>query len=261
MSEGLFEKSIKITTSLMKQIGETTLQSACDKLSSPYGEDTIRSAITTESGAPSQNARSLPEENGGGPAEVQAIYDVNYALKMAWDTSIYLLLVSSICVFFVWHKVSVQYPEWAYEFSIAITLMLLVAFVISFVRVWQANQPSVIFVFGQSGQVSFCAQDIELSVFDFLLFRRFRNAWRRRVVSFSEIYRVDNEIFQAGGKRRRKYFSINVSGRFGSQKIVFSNKQKRDECRALFSVGIKRYAKDARMDSNLSVGSSGDSGY
>jgi hypothetical protein len=108
--------------------------------------------------------------------------------------------------------------------------------------VWKAHQPAVVFEFDSVGRVSFCAQDMENSILDYLLFRKLRNTWKRRHVLLSDIYRIDNEIFHTGSQKSVKYFSINISGKFGSQKIVFSNKQKRDECRALFLPAIPHCA-------------------
>ena len=260
MSDELFQRSIKITTSLIEQIGEPTLQSACAKLSAQCGGDTSK---VTQSANPERDLDTSmqSEEMDDAHAGVQAIYDVNYALDMAWSIALELSFFAAVVFYVVGIQIKEHFPTLGLELLAIPSLFVLVVFIISFIRVWRVHQPAVIFEFGKSGRVSFCAQDMENSVFDYLFFRKFRNSWQRKTVSISDIYRVDNEMFQVGAKRKIKYFSINVSGKFGSQKIVFSNKQKRDECRALFSVAIKKYAKDARMDSNLSVGSSGDSGY
>ena len=42
MSDELFQRSIKITTSLIEQMGEKTLQAACAKLSAQCGGDTSK---------------------------------------------------------------------------------------------------------------------------------------------------------------------------------------------------------------------------
>jgi len=230
MSDELFQRSIKITTSLIEQIGEQTLQSACAKLSAQCGGDTSK---VTQPARPERDLDTSMQSDDMDDAHagVQAIYDVNYALDMAWSIALELSFFAAVVFYVVGIQMKEHFPTLGLELLAIPSLFVLVVFIISFIRVWRVHQPAVIF------------------------------AWQRKTVSISDIYRVDNEMFQVGAKRKIKYFSINVSGKFGSQKIVFSNKQKRDECRALFSVAIKKYAKDARMDSNLSVGSSGDSGY
>lgn len=258
MRDELFQRSIKITTSLIEQIGESTLQAACTRLSvqSCAGTKKVTESRVSDTDLDTSMQSDVQDDVH---ADMQAIFDVSYALDMAWSIALEVSFFAAVAFFVVGKQINLYFP------SVGLELLLipsvLVVFIIAFVRVWRVHQPAVIFEFGKSGRVSFCAQDMENSVFDYLFFRKFRNSWQRKTVSVSDIYRIDNEIFHVGTKHKKKYFSINISGKFGSQKIVFSNKQKRDECRALFSVAIKKYAKDARMDSNLSVGSSGDSGF
>lgn len=260
MSDELFQRSIKITNSLIEQIGEQTLQAACAKLSAQCGGDTSK---VTQPANPERDLETSMQSEwmDDTHADVQAIYDVSYALDMAWSIALEVSLLAAIVFYVVGKQIKMHFPILGIELLAIPSFLILVVFIISFIRVWRVHQPAVIFEFGKSARVSFCAQDMENSVFDYLFFRKFRNSWQRKTVSISDIYRIDNEIFQVGSKRKKKCFSINISGNFGSQKIVFSNKQKRDECRALFSVAIKKYAKNARMDSNLSIGSSGDSGF
>ena len=81
MSDELFQRSIKITTSLIEQIGEPKLQSACAKLSAQCGGDTSK---VTQSANPERDLDTSMQSKAmdDAHADVQAIYDVSYALDI-----------------------------------------------------------------------------------------------------------------------------------------------------------------------------------
>lgn len=261
MSNDIFSRSINITMKLIESIGEKDLQAACDKLSYSCRHEPERNREPISADEEKENAIQHTQSDSIS-SDVQSVYDMKYAWHMASGTAFELSMYSILLLYFGVGLLKKQYPDFiGNELLYISTLAVIVQFFVVFVSVWRAHQPAVIFEIGKAGTVNFCAQDIENSVWDYFFFRKTRNSWKRRTLLLADIYRIDNEVFQTTGKNKVKFYSINISGKFGSQKIVFSNKQKRDECRALFSVAIKKYAKDARMDSNLSVGSSGDSGY
>lgn len=261
MSDDLFNRSINITMKLIDAIGEQGLREACDKLSASCRNEPVHNRDLTSVDEKADNVIQNPQ-SGRISNDVQSIYDMKYAWHMAISTACELSVYSILLLYVVVGLFKKQYPDFAGNGVIYVSILAVIAqFIVVFFGVWRAHHPAVIFEMGKVGLINFCAQDLENSVSDYILFRKMRNSWKRRTLLLADIYRVDNEVFQTTGKNKVKFYSINVSGKFGSQKIAFSNKQKRDECRALFSMAIKRYAKDARMDSNLSVGSSGDSGY
>lgn len=257
MTPEKWDQSTKITNSLIERIGLSVLQEACDALLSQSGKGSFGNKISNlESAGEFKN-----HEKNDLIKKVQVVYDIKYAWHMAMSTAVGLSIYFAILLYVGVKIVSAYAQSFMVEFVCMSFFAVLLLFLIVFFRVWKAHQPAVVFEFDSVGRVSFCAQDMENSILDYLLFRKLRNTWKRRYVLLSDIYRIDNEIFHTGRQKSVKYFSINISGEFGSQKIVFSNKQKRDECRALFLPAIKNYAKNARMDSNLSMGSTEGDGY
>ena len=261
MSDDIFSRSINITMKLIESIGEKDLQAACDKLSSSCRHEPERNREPISADEEKENAIQHTQSDSIS-SDVQSVYDMKYAWHIASSTACELSVYSILLLYVGVGLFKKQYPDFLGNELVYVSILaVIIQFFVIFFSVWRAHHPAVIFEMGKIGTLNFCAQDVENSVLDYMLFRKTRNSWKRRTLLVSDIYRVDNEVFQTRGKNKVKFYSINISGKFGSQKIVFSNKQKRDECRALFSVAIKKYAKDARMDSNLSVGSSGDSGY
>jgi hypothetical protein len=102
-------------------------------------------------------------------------------------------------------------------------------------NVWRA-QAAGICIDPRSATLSFSADDLENSLHDILTLRRFFDHARRMSVSIADIDRLDNDTFSDGqGARRRKRFALNLTGNFGSCQLMFSHKQKRDECRTLLT--------------------------
>ena len=85
-----------------------------------------------------------------------------------------------------------------------------------------------------STTLSFSADDLENSLHDMLSLRRFFDHARRIRVAINDIERLDNDTQRIRrGKSNRRQYGLNMSGDFGSYQLMFSHKQKRDECRAL----------------------------
>ncbi|SFP96686.1 DUF3995 domain-containing protein [Pseudomonas borbori] len=102
-------------------------------------------------------------------------------------------------------------------------------------RVWRA-QAAGIRIDPRSATLSFSADDLENSLHDILSLRRFFDHARRISVAITDIERLDNDNLRIGrGNFRRKRFALNLSGDFGSYQLMFSHKQKRDECRTLIT--------------------------
>ncbi len=107
-------------------------------------------------------------------------------------------------------------------------------------RVWQA-QSAGICVDPVSATLSFSADDLENSLHDILSLRRFFDHAHRTQIAIDDIQRLDNDTQRIGqGRNRRRRYGLNLSGDFGSYQLMFSHKQKRDECRALLVQVIRR---------------------
>ncbi|WP_161867536.1 hypothetical protein [Pseudomonas yangonensis] len=100
-------------------------------------------------------------------------------------------------------------------------------------RVWKA-QSAGIRIDPVSNTLTFSADDLENSLHDILSLRRFFDHARRIRVAINDIERLDNDTQRIRrGKSNRRQYGLNLSGDFGSYQLMFSHKQKRDECRAL----------------------------
>ena len=112
MSDELFQRSIKITTSLIEQIGEQTLQSACAKLSAQCGGDTSK---VTQPARPERDLDTSMQSDDMDDAHagVQAIYDVNYALDMAWSIALELSFFAAVVFYVVGIQMKVAFSAYS----------------------------------------------------------------------------------------------------------------------------------------------------
>lgn len=119
-------------------------------------------------------------------------------------------------------------------------------------RVWQA-QSAGIRIDPISATLSFSADDLENSLHDILSLRRFFDHAQRIQIAIDDIQRLDNDTQRVGqGRSRRRCYGLNLSGDFGSYQLMFSHKQKRDECRALLVQVIRRAKSRApSLDANI----------
>lgn len=119
--------------------------------------------------------------------------------------------------------------------------------------VWRCQSAGIL-LDPQQGTLSFSADDLENSLHDILSMRRFFDHARRISISLNDIERLDNDTFSSGqGQFRKRRFALNLSGDFGSYQLMFSHKQKRDECRALLAQVLRRTNGAApSRDSNIS---------
>lgn len=140
-------------------------------------------------------------------------------------------------------------PSWP-GFWVMFCLLLAAPFGL---KVWR-SQSAGILLDPKRGTLSFSADDLENSLHDILSFRRFFDHARRIDVALHDIERLDNDTFRSGrGPFRKRRFGLNLSGDFGSYQLMFSHKQKRDECRALLTQVLRRTKGIApSRDSNIS---------
>lgn len=119
-------------------------------------------------------------------------------------------------------------------------------------KVWRA-QSAGIHIDPRSSTLSFSADDLETSLHGVLTLQRFFDHARRISLSIADIDRLDNDnVWIGSGRYRRRGFALNLSGDFGSYQLMFSHKQKRDECRALLTRVMRHMrGKAPAHDSNI----------
>jgi hypothetical protein len=119
------------------------------------------------------------------------------------------------------------------------TLFMIIFIISSFLMIW------VYFVYIQgvalkNEKFSWPASDVENSFLDLITLKRLRGLFYRESVNALDIEYVTNDFGYKGeeGSKKRIY-SLNISGSFGSRNIRFNSKQKRDEARNI----LKSFSK------------------
>ena len=192
-----------------------------------------------------------------GSQEIQQIYavrDVWYALFIA--TSITMGIMSSGVFLAIVLMMTLKTP-------LLLALIIVLASGIYGLsagwKTWKVHQPGVVIDLSE-GTLSFAAEDIENTFWEIITLKQFFNHWQRISIPLNEILRIDNDTLKLGkGKNTVKHYGLNISGTFGSQQIVFTKKQKRDECRALLAHVFKKILNgNIKFDFNVNTGLSND---
>lgn len=147
--------------------------------------------------------------------------------------------------------------------SVFIFLGILLILFIPIKRIWNAYYAGYEIDLDQK-TFSFPASDIENSIMDIITLKRIRNLMHRDTLNLNEIEALNNETKRWTSKskdsngntvtKKHVNYLLNISGEFGSRQFSFSNKQKRDECRAMFNKAIKQLGlKINSSDMNLDL--------
>ena len=143
----------------------------------------------------------------------------------------------------IWHAIMTTGKCWlglAAAVALATGVILLLLATPFAFKVWHAQSPGIQ-IDPQQATLSFSADDLENSLHDILSLRRFFDHARRISIALHDIERLDNDTSSTGrGQLRRRRFALNLSGDFGSYQLMFSHKQKRDECRTLINQSMQR---------------------
>ena len=119
-------------------------------------------------------------------------------------------------------------------------------------HVWHAQSAGIL-IDPQRATLAFSADDLENNLHDIISLRRFFDHAKRLEIAIADIERLDNDNIRTGkGRGRRRQFALNLSGDFGSYQLMFSHKQKRDECRTLITQVMQRIRGKAPVrDTNI----------
>lgn len=85
----------------------------------------------------------------------------------------------------------------------------------------------------------FPASDVENSILAIIVFLPYWNLMRRRKIHLSQIENMYLNI-DRGNKKEAGRYNLNIAGPFGSAKLVFASRQKRDELRNALQASVKR---------------------
>lgn len=81
-----------------------------------------------------------------------------------------------------------------------------------------------------NGEMTFPATDVAHSFLSFIIAKPLIDIFRLRTIHVSEIERMYLNI-ERGNKNRSRSYNLNITGTFGSAKLEFKTRQKRDEVR------------------------------
>jgi len=158
------------------------------------------------------------------------------------------IAVLSIVPLFLSKQIDIL-SNYTWQYAIYAFFAMLFIFFIPIKKVWNAYYAGYEIDLEQ-GTFSFPASDIENSVMDIVTLKSIRNLMHRDTLNLDEIEALNNETTRWTSKskdssgrmvtKKHVAYLLNISGDFGSRQFNFSNKQKRDECRAMFNRAIKR---------------------
>ena len=179
------------------------MQSGAEKFATRYGnqiteayDSHVAKGVTKRQNIIKENAIQHTQSDAIS-SDVQSVYDMKYAWHIASSTACELSVYSILLLYVGVGLFKKQYPDFlGNELLYVSILAVVIQFFVIFFSVWRAHHPAVIFEMGKIGTLNFCAQDVENSFLDYILFRKTRNSWKRRTLLVSDVYRVDNEVFQ-----------------------------------------------------------------
>lgn len=122
--------------------------------------------------------------------------------------------------------------------ALSIVFVVLLAFIpVSTILIFLANRS--FHVDNKKEVFVFPASDVENSILAILVLLPYWNLMRRRKIQLSQIENVYLNT-ERGNKKENGRYNLNIAGAFGSAKLVFGNRQKRDELRNALQVSVKQ---------------------
>jgi hypothetical protein len=180
--------------------------------------------------------------------EQRSIADIWLALKTTAFVFGQITVVGGAVVFFGMGAFTKTFDPTILVESIFIIWLLSFWFIL---RVWWTYHEGIVIDAGRS-ELSFPASDVENSIKDIIMLKRFFNHGRRETLRLSSIQTVMNET-----RARRGHYAVNIAGNFGSRQFSFDSKQKRDEFRDAIDWAARKTGVILRQDRNSDVGGYG----
>lgn len=186
----------------------------------------------------------------------QNIFGKSYQVVDVWHA----LIITAQCWFFLglsiaiggWIFIGLLAGEFLPSQWVAFWFFASLVFALPFgFKVWNA-QSAGIYIDPSNAIISFSADDLENSLHEIITLQRFFGHAQRISIAIADIARLDNDNFKTGrGIFNRRCFGLNISGDFGSYQLMFSHKQKRDECRTLLTQVMNRVNGKLSKDHNI----------
>lgn len=252
MMDKELKESLDLSSKFVRAYGEDAITDSTVAFQSMFRKEGSTPEFVEAEPEPESERQEPSRTSSQDPRQIYVIRDVWYALSVA--SNIAISLIFSIGIIFVVMFSFLGLPGVRLFLTIIAALGVKAGW-----KTWKVHQPGIVINL-TVGAVSFPAEDVENTFWEIITLKQFFNHWRRIKIPLSEILRIDNDTIKfRAGKNSFKQYGLNISGTFGSQQLVFANKQKRDECRALLAHALKTVGnKNTKFDFNLNTGFSTD---
>ncbi|SFV70674.1 hypothetical protein MNB_SV-3-1246 [hydrothermal vent metagenome] len=194
-----------------------------------------------------------------------ATKDIWLALEVVFSFIVFLLFVSflgNVIIYFLIQNNEIKSLELgSFIYTLYIFGGLLIIFSKFILNMWNSYSKGIE-VDIETKTFSFPKSDVENSMMDIFTLKAFRDMSKRDSLNLMDIEALNNETKRwstkhkdSNGKsvtKKHVQYLLNISGEFGSRQLVFSAKQKRDECRAMLNNAVKKLGtKISSSDMNL----------
>ena len=191
--------------------------------------------------------------------------DVWLALEVVFSFIVFLLFISFvgniIIYFLILDNEMKSLKLGSFIYTLYIFIGLLIVFSKFIINMWSSYYKGIE-VDLETKTFSFPKSDIENSILDIITLKAFRDMSKRDSLNLVDIEALNNETKRwstkhkdSNGKsvtKKHVQYLLNISGEFGSRQLIFSAKQKRDECRAMLNSAVKKLGtKISSSDMNL----------
>ena len=172
--------------------------------------------------------------------EKRVVKDFWHAVNVSFTVCFINFIILSGILFYVGENKLLVLP-----FNLMIqTLFVAVISILLMIRTYTVYIQGISLI---GDEFSWPASDVENSFLDLITLKRLRGFFYREKINAIGIEYVTNDFGYTGEKgAKRRVYSLNISGNFGSRNIRFNSKQKRDEARNI----LKSFSK-TRIEADI----------
>lgn len=176
----------------------------------------------------------------------QKVKDVRSALRLVFLNIVTTPLISFFIFYFVHYMLeglNVS-PKVLESLILMFVYFIFLNVTIGSIFIYRANSRYLINL--ESDTFTIPASDIENSFLQIIIFAPLWNRYRRKTVALTSIQNIYLDTLpNTKNNNNKPRFRINVTGDFGSARLDFLSKQKRDEVRSALNVAVKKAKKSA----------------
>lgn len=181
----------------------------------------------------------------------QKTIDVWAALRLALFNVILMSLISIFIYSFVYtalDELNIS-PRVSAFLMLMSALFILFSVTIGSILIYRANSRYMIDL--ENDAFTFPASDLENSILQIIIFAPLWNLYRRKTVALTSIQNIYLDTLPNTKKYNGKpRYRINITGDFGSARLDFLSRQKRNEVRSALSLAVKK-ASGRKIDRKI----------